>query len=119
MELAQLSHLSGRLVRGYGHLQSQKGGIGLRGPGETVLETDRRLLRIRIAPKAPHKRGRHQPLQRRMALLPRRHVHCVDHRRGPRRQGFGCPHRQRCTDESTNDHHGDSNEKDTHEQRFQ
>ena len=38
VELAQLNHLSGRLVRGYGHLQSQKGGIGLKGPGETQLE---------------------------------------------------------------------------------
>ncbi len=44
VELAQLNHLSGRLVRGYGHLQSQKGGIGLKGPGETQLETDRRLI---------------------------------------------------------------------------
>lgn len=44
VELAQLTHLSSRLVRGYGHLQSQKGGIGLKGPGETRLETDRRLI---------------------------------------------------------------------------
>ena len=42
VELAQLTHLSGRLVRGYGHLQSQKGGIGLKGPGETQLEAVRR-----------------------------------------------------------------------------
>ena len=48
VELAQLSHLSGRLVRGYGHLQSQKGGIGLKGPGETQLETDRRLISQKI-----------------------------------------------------------------------
>lgn len=48
VELAQLSHLSGRLVRGYGHLQSQKGGIGLKGPGETQLETDRRLIQTKI-----------------------------------------------------------------------
>ena len=48
VELAQLSHLSGRLVRGYGHLQSQKGGIGLKGPGETQLETDRRLINQKI-----------------------------------------------------------------------
>ena len=48
VELAQLSHLSGRLVRGYGHLQSQKGGIGLKGPGETQLETDRRLIGQKI-----------------------------------------------------------------------
>ncbi|KLT73498.1 GTP-binding protein HflX [Neisseria arctica] len=48
VELAQLSHLSGRLVRGYGHLQSQRGGIGLKGPGETQLETDRRLINVRI-----------------------------------------------------------------------
>ncbi len=48
VELAQLTHLSGRLVRGYGHLQSQKGGIGLKGPGETQLETDRRLISQKI-----------------------------------------------------------------------
>ncbi|MCS4532718.1 GTPase HflX [Neisseria montereyensis] len=48
VELAQLSHLSGRLVRGYGHMQSQKGGIGLKGPGETQLETDRRLINQKI-----------------------------------------------------------------------
>ena len=48
VELAQLNHLSGRLVRGYGHLQSQKGGIGLKGPGETQLETDRRLIAQKI-----------------------------------------------------------------------
>ncbi len=48
VELAQLRHLSTRLVRGWTHLERQKGGIGLRGPGETQLETDRRLLRARI-----------------------------------------------------------------------
>lgn len=48
VELAQLSHLSSRLVRGYKHLQSQKGGIGLKGPGETQLETDRRLIQTKI-----------------------------------------------------------------------
>ena len=48
VELAQLSYLSTRLVRGWSHLERQKGGIGLRGPGETQLETDRRLLRDRI-----------------------------------------------------------------------
>ncbi|TVP91868.1 MAG: GTPase HflX [Pseudomonadaceae bacterium] len=48
VELAQLDHLSTRLVRGWTHLERQKGGIGLRGPGETQLETDRRLLRARI-----------------------------------------------------------------------
>ncbi len=48
VELAQLRHLSTRLVRGWTHLERQKGGIGLRGPGETQLETDRRLLGIRI-----------------------------------------------------------------------
>ena len=48
VELAQLRHLSTRLVRGWTHLERQKGGIGLRGPGETQLETDRRLLRDRI-----------------------------------------------------------------------
>ncbi|MFT5597614.1 MAG: GTP-binding protein HflX [Chitinophagales bacterium] len=48
VELAQLKHLSTRLVRGWTHLERQKGGIGLRGPGETQLETDRRLLNKRI-----------------------------------------------------------------------
>jgi len=54
VELAQLQHLSTRLIRGWTHLERQKGGIGLRGPGETQLETDRRLLRERI--KMIHKR---------------------------------------------------------------
>ena len=48
VELAQLRHLSTRLVRGWTHLERQKGGIGLRGPGETQLETDRRLISDRI-----------------------------------------------------------------------
>uniref|UniRef100_X2BBF9 Hflx-type G domain-containing protein n=1 Tax=Capitella teleta TaxID=283909 RepID=X2BBF9_CAPTE len=48
VELAQLQHMSTRLIRGWTHLERQKGGIGLRGPGETQLETDRRLLRVRI-----------------------------------------------------------------------
>ncbi len=49
VELAQLRHLSTRLVRGWTHLERQKGGIGLRGPGETQLEVDRRLVRDKIA----------------------------------------------------------------------
>jgi GTP-binding protein HflX len=49
VELAQLGHLSSRLVRGWTHLERQGGGIGLRGPGETQLETDRRLLQIRVS----------------------------------------------------------------------
>ena len=49
VELAQLQHLATRLVRGWTHLERQKGGIGLRGPGETQLETDRRLLGKRVA----------------------------------------------------------------------
>jgi len=48
VELAQLRHLSTRLVRGWTHLERQKGGIGMRGPGETQLETDRRLIGHRI-----------------------------------------------------------------------
>ncbi len=48
VELAQLKHLATRLVRGWTHLERQKGGIGLRGPGETQLETDRRLLATRV-----------------------------------------------------------------------
>ena len=54
VELAQLQHISTRLVRGWTHLERQKGGIGLRGPGETQLETDRRLIGQRI--KNLHKR---------------------------------------------------------------
>jgi GTP-binding protein HflX len=48
VELAQLEHLATRLVRGWSHLERQRGGIGLRGPGETQLETDRRLLGKRV-----------------------------------------------------------------------
>ncbi len=48
VELAQLQHLSTRLIRGWTHLERQKGGIGLRGPGETQLETDRRLIGDRV-----------------------------------------------------------------------
>ena len=54
VELAQLRHISTRLVRGWTHLERQKGGIGLRGPGETQLETDRRLIGQRIT----HLKGR-------------------------------------------------------------
>ena len=70
VELAQLTHLSTRLVRGWTHLERQKGGIGLRGPGETQLETDRRLLRQRIKTIRSRlekvKRQRHQGRQRRL-----------------------------------------------------
>ena len=48
VELAQLNHLATRLVRGWTHLERQRGGLGLRGPGETQLETDRRLIGRRI-----------------------------------------------------------------------
>jgi GTPase len=48
VELAQLQHLATRLIRGWTHLERQKGGIGLRGPGETQLETDRRLFGVRV-----------------------------------------------------------------------
>src|SRR5689334_18697228 len=54
VELAQLQHLATRLVRGWTHLERQKGGIGLRGPGETQLEMDRRLVRDRIATLKRH-----------------------------------------------------------------
>lgn len=60
VELAQLNYLSTRLVRGWSHLERQKGGIGLRGPGETQLELDRRLLTRRI-----------QTLRRRLTLVER------------------------------------------------
>ena len=60
VELAQLRHLSTRLVRGWSHLERQKGGIGLRGPGETQLETDRRLVaqRIRLIERRLERVGR-------------------------------------------------------------
>ncbi|MDN5862269.1 MAG: GTPase HflX [Salinisphaera sp.] len=61
VELAQLRHLSTRLVRGWSHLERQKGGIGLRGPGETQLETDRRLIGERIQ----HLRARLQKVRAR------------------------------------------------------
>ena len=48
VELAQLKHIATRLVRGWTHLERQKGGIGMRGPGETQLETDRRLIGVRV-----------------------------------------------------------------------
>ena len=53
VELAQLRHIASRLVRGWTHLERQKGGIGLRGPGETQLETDRRIIgqRVRVLGK--------------------------------------------------------------------
>ncbi len=64
VELAQLEHLSTRLVRGWTHLERQKGGIGLRGPGETQLETDRRLLAQRI--RQLHERLEHVDRRRSM-----------------------------------------------------
>jgi GTPase len=48
VELAQLEHLASRLIRGWTHLERQRGGIGMRGPGETQLETDRRLIGVRV-----------------------------------------------------------------------
>lgn len=62
VELAQLQHLRTRLIRGWTHLERQKGGIGLRGPGETQLETDRRLIDVRI--KALQKRLQKLAVQR-------------------------------------------------------
>ncbi|HEC13732.1 MAG TPA: GTPase HflX [Acidiferrobacteraceae bacterium] len=68
VELAQLRHLSTRLVRGWSHLERQKGGIGLRGPGETQLETDRRLIVNRIRTlKGRLNKVRAQRAQRRKA----------------------------------------------------
>jgi GTP-binding protein HflX len=64
VELAQLEHLSTRLVRGWTHLERQKGGIGLRGPGETQLETDRRLIGKRI--RQLHQRLEHVDARRTM-----------------------------------------------------
>lgn len=73
VELAQLEHLSTRLVRGWTHLERQKGGIGLRGPGETQLETDRRLLSQRIK----HLKARLDRVekQREMSRRERRRAH--------------------------------------------
>jgi len=67
VELAQLSHLATRLVRGWTHLERQKGGIGLRGPGETQLETDRRLIgdRVRALKARLEKLERQRTTQRR------------------------------------------------------
>ncbi len=63
VELAQLRHLSTRLVRGWTHLERQRGGIGLRGPGETQLETDRRLIAARI-----------RQIRRRLEAVDKRHA---------------------------------------------
>ena len=70
VELAQLSHLATRLVRGWTHLERQKGGIGLRGPGETQLETDRRLIgdRVRGLRAKLDKLGRQRATQRRARI---------------------------------------------------
>ncbi len=67
VELAQLEHLSTRLIRGWTHLERQKGGIGLRGPGETQLETDRRLLgkRVKLLKEKLVKLKRQREIQRR------------------------------------------------------
>lgn len=72
VELAQLQHLSTRLVRGWTHLERQKGGIGLRGPGETQLETDRRLIRHRI--KHLHQRLQKVSSQRELRRKSRKKV---------------------------------------------
>ena len=69
VELAQLKHLSTRLVRGWSHLERQKGGIGLRGPGETQLESDRRLIGQRI--KQINERLRRVRKQRRQSARSR------------------------------------------------
>lgn len=67
VELAQLERLSTRLIRGWTHLERQKGGIGLRGPGETQLETDRRLIgkRVKSLKEKLEKLGRQRNTQRR------------------------------------------------------
>jgi GTP-binding protein HflX len=72
VELAQLQHLSTRLIRGWTHLERQKGGIGLRGPGETQLETDRRLIGERV--KMLRKKLAHRLYQCRQIHL----VQCPD-----------------------------------------
>ncbi|MGN0937737.1 ribosome rescue GTPase HflX [Acinetobacter amyesii] len=68
VELAQLQHMASRLIRSRGDLDSQKGGIGLRGPGETLLETDRRLLKLRMGQlKAKLEKVRQTRMQGRVA----------------------------------------------------
>ncbi len=80
VELAQLEHLATRLVRGWTHLERQRGGIGQRGPGETQLETDRQLLRTRIKAlkerqakvaiqRATQRRARQRSAARNVALV--------------------------------------------------
>ncbi|OMG52390.1 GTPase HflX [Azonexus hydrophilus] len=66
VELAQLEHLSTRLVRGWTHLERQRGGIGMRGPGETQLETDRRLLgnRVKLLKERLRRLSRQRGVQR-------------------------------------------------------
>jgi GTP-binding protein HflX len=70
VELAQLEHLSTRLVRGWTHLERQRGGIGLRGPGETQLETDRRLLgnRVKLLKERLARLSRQRGVQRRARM---------------------------------------------------
>ncbi|MDZ4315279.1 MAG: GTPase HflX [Azonexus sp.] len=70
VELAQLEHLSTRLVRGWTHLERQQGGIGMRGPGETQLETDRRLLgaRVRLLKQRLAKLSRQRDVQRKARM---------------------------------------------------
>ena len=72
VELAQLNHLSTRLIRGWTHLERQKGGIGLSGPGETQLETDRRLIQYRI--KSIQKKLIHLETQRKTTRKSRRNI---------------------------------------------
>jgi GTP-binding protein HflX len=72
VELAQLNHLSTRLIRGWTHLERQKGGIGLSGPGETQLETDRRLIQYRI--KSIQKKLIHLEMQRKTTRKSRRNI---------------------------------------------
>jgi GTP-binding protein HflX len=70
VELAQLEHLSTRLVRGWTHLERQRGGIGLRGPGETQLESDRRLLgkRVKLLKERLEKLSRQRGVQRKARM---------------------------------------------------
>ena len=70
VELAQLEHLSTRLVRGWTHLERQRGGIGLRGPGEKQLETDRRLLgkRVKLLKERLEKLSRQRGVQRKARM---------------------------------------------------
>ena len=96
VELAQLKHLSTRLVRGWTHLERQKGGIGMRGPGETQLESDRRLIgiRVKLLKSRLEEIGRRRETQRRAKMSRMRLT------RSTTRHSRRCSRLRRCTPDS-------------------